>query len=701
MKKKRFSLLAKIVLLTGLLTILTVATSLTANLLISYRQTKDSYVESCESVTDNIESIFASSATDTRGALNIVIEEYAAIRDDYQNKTEEEIADYQKQVRTSLFGPSEGEGFGMTIEKATRKSYYNESISRMQFVCNSYQVPFSSFSLYDVSKQRIIHFMNSNISIDDNFAAIGRLGNASSKKELDFFANGKDFQTITTDNTVYSYNLVNINLDDANYKCFIRAEYPLDTFYKSFNEQLITQLLITIGSAIFLVIIYAIFTKLFLIKNVDRLIDSTNNFVGKMKNDEPLEIVDSGVKTNDEIRHLSDEFVIMQEQIINYVENIKKAQDIEQAFNAEVNIASRIQLESLPAPTHFDKNIELRAFIKPAKGVGGDFYDYFYVDKDHLAVVIADVSGKGIPASLFMMRSKESIRSACMNEKDLAKVLYKVNNSLCVNNKEGYFVTVFLGVLDLKNYEFKYISAGHERPFIKRDNKCERMEVESNFVLGLEEDFEYVEQKVQLQEGDSIVLYTDGLNEAINNNKEEFGYEKIAASLLKEDSLKQNVNALINDLAEFEGEEEQFDDITILSFNIKKNVASYSYMNPTYNDIEDLTAKVEEYLDNLDIAIISKIGVIIDEVMNNVISYGRTKTNKQLVVSIEKSEDGATLIFMDNSHPFNPLTKEKRTAQENIDAGIEGGLGISIVRSISKEVEYTYSNNKNVLIIKF
>ena len=498
MKKKRFSLLAKIVLLTGLLTILTVATSLTANLLIAYNNTKASYIEDCESVTDNIESIFVSNVTDTSSTLEIIIEEYTNVRDDYDSYTPEQIEEYQKQVRISLFGPGNGEGFGMTIEKAYRKSYYSESISRMQFVCSSYQVPFSSFSLYDVEKQSVINIMNSNISIDENFDALGCKSTTPLKKELDFFESGQDFQTIISDTTVFSYNLVNIELENKNYKCFIRAEYPLDTFYKSFNNQLITQLLITIGSAVFLVIVYSIFAKLYLIKNVDRLIDSTNNFVGKMKNDEPLEIVDSGIKTNDEIRHLSDEFMIMQEQIITYVENIKKAKDIEQAFNAEVNIASKIQLESLPAPTHFDRNIELRAFIKPAKGVGGDFYDYFYVDNDHLALVIADVSGKGIPASLFMMRSKESIRSACMNEKDLSKVLFKVNNSLCVNNKEGYFVTVFLGILDLKTYEFKFISAGHERPFIKRDNKCHRLEVESNFVLGLEEDFEYAEQRIQL-----------------------------------------------------------------------------------------------------------------------------------------------------------------------------------------------------------
>lgn len=702
MKRMRFSLLAKIVLLTGLLTILTVATSLSINLLVTYQNTKRSYTESCENMTDNIESIFKVDDKNTTDILNIIIDEYNGFKDKYDTATPQEIEDYQGLVRVNLFGPADGKGFGMTMERAVRKGYYNESIAKMQYLCSSYQVPFSALSLFDTEKECIINVINSDLTIDDNLDSIGTRSNNVLIELIDFIKSGDDYRTFIRNNTVYSHNIVELELSDTNYKCLIQGQYPLADFNKSFNEQLLSQTLITIGSAIFLVIIYALFTKFFLIRNVDRLTKSTSKFVSMMEKDEPLEIVDSNVHTNDEIRDLSDEFTVMQSQIIKYVQNIREAKNIEEAFNAEVGVASRIQLESLPAQTYFDKNIELRAFIKPAKGVGGDFYDYYYIDQDHLALVIADVSGKGIPASLFMMRAKESIQSASMNEKDLSKVLHKVNNSLCVNNKEGFFVTAFLGVLDLKTYEFKFISAGHERPFIKHNGECYRLEVESNFVLGLEEDFEYKEQKIKLAEGDSIMLYTDGLNEAINNEKEEFGYQRIAESLQKDDELKKNVDTVLADLANFENGEEQFDDITILSFNIKKNVVSYSYLNPTYDDISDLTDKVEAFLeDTLDIVVLSKIGVIVDEVMNNIISYGKTKTNKMLTASIEKYDGGATLIFVDNSHPFNPLTKEIRTVQENMEEGVVGGLGISIVKSISKETEYAYSNNKNILIIKF
>ena len=701
MKKLRFNLLTKIILLTGVLTILTVSTSLTVNLLISYQNTKKTYIKSCEHVTDNIESIFAPNAKSIEEIANIVIERYNAIEGEYDEMTPEDIENYQSNLRIELFGPPDGSGYGMSYEKSLRKGFYTESIARMQYLCSSYKVPYASLSLYDSENKTVVDIINSDLSIDNNFSTIGLKSLNPSEEIQTFLDNNGVIKTITAKDAVYSYNILELDLSLGQYKCFIQGQYPLADYNKSLNQQILTQFLITAGSAIFLVIIYAIFTKLFLVNNVHKLTNSTNKFVSKMKNDEPLEIVDTNIKTSDEIRDLSDEFTLMQDQIINYVENIKKAKSIEQAFNAEVGVASKIQLESLPTKTYFDKNIELRAFIKPAKGVGGDFYDYFYIDQDHLAVVIADVSGKGIPASLFMMRSKESIRSAAMNEKDLAKVFFKVNNSLCINNKEGYFVTAFLGVLNLKTYEFDFISSGHERPYIKRGEECKRLEVESNFVLGLEEDFEYKKQKTKLQEGDTILLYTDGLNEAINSEEEAFGYERIAKSLQKDSLLKRNVETVIKDLEEFIGKAEQFDDITILSFNIKQNVTSFSYLNPTYDDITDLTGKVEEYLEDLDPIILSKIGVVIDEVMNNIISYGKTKTNKMVTISVEKTDGGATLVFVDNSHPFNPLLREKRTVQENMDEGIVGGLGISIVKSISEESEYAYSNNKNILVIKF
>lgn len=706
MKKLRFGLLAKIILLTGLLNILTVSTSLTVNLLISHHNTQEAYKNSCEDVTDNIESVFFSEEdlSVANSIMNMVINQYSAVRDKYTEMTEAELTKYSEDVVVSLFEPKPG-SMGLDYEKSHRRNYYSEAISRMQTLCANMRVPFASLNLYDSQYKRLIVVAHSNIDLQGNMTSVGLVDESPEDWELEFYdgagSTGNQFRTLIKNDAVMSYNVVKADLNDSNYKCFVRGEYSLTEFNQTFKKQLLTELIISFAASVVLVIVYAILTKFILVRNVEKLTDATDKFVSNMKENKPLEVINSNVNSHDEMKNLSDSFDVMQSQIITYVESIKQAESIEQAFNAEVEIASKIQLESLPANVHFNRNIELRAFIKAAKGVGGDFYDYFYVDDDHLAVVIADVSGKGIPASLFMMRSRESIRSATMNADDLSSVFFKVNNALCINNKEGFFVTAFLGVLDLKTNTFNYVNAGHEKPFVKHENKCERLEGESNFVLGLEEDFTYEEQSIQLNEGDSVVLYTDGLNEAINSNKEEFGYDRIAKSLGKSGEIKENISQIINDLAEFEGAEEQFDDITLLSFNIKKNVVTYSYQNPTYEDIDDLTNKVNDYLSNLDQDLVSKIDIVIDEAMNNIISYGKTKTNKALMLSVEKTGDGATLIFIDNSHPFDPLLREMRTVQENMEEGIVGGLGISIIKSISKDAEYVYSNNKNILVIKF
>ena len=692
--------------MTGGLTILTLSASLIVSSMITLSNRKADFTEQCTTVAHNIKSLYISNLDKTNEILDIVIEQYDSIRETYDSMTKEALDAYQENLRITLFGPDDGKGFGMTIAKGNRKSYYYSLLTNMQQICSSYEVPSASFVVFDTVSQRLIDITNSSLENVQNTSQIGLVGDEPMQQELDFFnasaANSIDDTNIFTyENCVYSDVIVDMDNNATQYKYFVRGEYSLAKFNNESRNVLLRELTITIVSAIFLVVVFSILTKLFLVNNVHRLIRSTDQFVGMMKEDRTLQPVESNIKTTDEIHDLSDSISLMQNQIITYVQSIKEAKRVEDAFNAEVDIASKIQLESLPSSTHFDRSLELRAFIKPAKGVGGDFYDYFYIDDDHLAFLVADVSGKGIPASLFMMRSKESIQSCARTEKDLSKVLFKVNNTLCVNNKEGYFVTLFLGVLDLKTYKLNYVSAGHERPFIKHQGECHRLEGESNFVLGLEEDFPYKQQSIQLEEGDTILLYTDGLNEAINESKEEFGYDRIHDALLKDEEPQANILTLIEDLEAFEGKAEQFDDITLLALHLKKNVVSYFYLNPTFADIDDVTSKVEDYLDHMDPITISKIGVVIDEIVNNIISYGKTRTNKTMMVCIEKLNDGARLIFIDNSHPFNPLNKKMRTVQENMEEGIVGGLGISIVKSISKESEYYYSNDKNILVLRF
>ena len=704
MKKPRLGLLGKIMILTGGLTILTLSASLIASVLITSKNKKDDFIDSCVNATNVIESTFTTASAEKaegfESIINILIENYSAVSKTYDSLTPQQITDYQNNLRIQLFGPADGSAIGMSYDRALRKNYYQDALINMQGVCSTYSVPFSAFTLYDITFNRAITISKSNISLEDNLTSIGLASSKLDNDEIAFFESGRASQTFSDNDVVYAYKRVAFKNIIPNYACFVQAEYPLAEFNKANNEQILLELLITVGSGIFLVIIYAIFARIFLIKNIKKLSLSTDTFVEKMKNDETLEIIDSKVNSNDEVKDLSNKFMTMQEQIITYVDNIKTAKSKEQRFLTEVGIASKIQLESLPAGTFFDRNLEIRALIQPAKMVGGDFYDYFYTGNNRIAFVIADVSGKGIPASLFMMRAKESIKSACNSEKNLSDVFFKVNNSLAVNNKEGFFVTAFLGVLDLTTFKLDYINAGHERPFYKHNGDTKQLMINSNFVLGLEEDFRFEQEEVQLEKDDELFLFTDGLNEAINHKQEEYGYSRIQNMLCKDGNIKEKINDTIKDLESFRGEEEQFDDITIFSIKIRPEVHVIEIDNPSYQTIEEVTNRVDEYLCDVDLETVSKINVIIDEAINNIVSYGKAKTNKKIIVQVEKNNGHPIIIFIDNSHPFNPLSIGNRTVQENLDAGIVGGLGVSIIRSISKETEYVYSNNRNILIVK-
>jgi sigma-B regulation protein RsbU (phosphoserine phosphatase) len=206
----------------------------------------------------------------------------------------------------------------------------------------------------------------------------------------------------------------------------------------------------------------------------------------------------------------------------------------------------------------------------PAKEVGGDFYDFFFIAEDKLAVVIADVSGKGIPAALFMMISKTLIKNLTLSNSNLAEVFVKANNSLCENNDAGMFVTAFLGVIDFKNKKLSYINAGHNAPLIRRDGgNFEWLPVKRNFVLAGMDNLNYVEQEIQFGKGDILVMYTDGVTEAVNKDLELFSDNRLLAHLNSamfsaDLSVLEIVESVKHGVDSFAAGAVQADDITLL-----------------------------------------------------------------------------------------------------------------------------------------
>ena len=258
------------------------------------------------------------------------------------------------------------------------------------------------------------------------------------------------------------------------------------------------------------------------------------------------------------------------EAILAQKEETQKAERIA----TELNLASDIQGSMLPNifPAFPDrKEFDIFASMNPAKEVGGDFYDFFMVDEDHLAMVIADVSGKGIPAALFMVIAKTLIKDHTQLGLSPGEVFTKVNQILCEGNDAELFVTAWMGLLDLRTGEMKFANAGHNPPIIQINNEIKFLTSKPGFVLAGLENVKYKEFELTLSKGDKLFLYTDGATEATNKDKELFGEKRLIDSFarLKDDGCKAILDGVKADIDEFVGEAEQFDDLTLLSFELK------------------------------------------------------------------------------------------------------------------------------------
>ena len=278
----------------------------------------------------------------------------------------------------------------------------------------------------------------------------------------------------------------------------------------------------------------------------------------------------SRVNSKNEIGELTKDIIELTEEIDNYVDEIETITSEKQRIESELDMARRIQLSMMPnlfPPFPERKEFYLHAYVDPAREVGGDFYDYFFIDDDHLCLVIADVSGKGVPAALFMMAAKIILKSSAMQGKSPAEILTATNRAICENNPQDMFVTVWLGVLELSTGNLTAVNAGHEYPAVKRaDGRFEVIKTKHSLFIGGMDDVTYKEYELDLKPGDKIFVYTDGLPEATDSAGEMLGMDRMTDAL--NEYLDEKPRPLIEGMREsvnkFVKDAEQFDDITMM-----------------------------------------------------------------------------------------------------------------------------------------
>ena len=325
--------------------------------------------------------------------------------------------------------------------------------------------------------------------------------------------------------------------------------------------------IITIAIGLILTVIYILAIKRAVVSPINKLADAATSYV---KNDNEAGFKDIEITTGDEIESLSDAMKKMEQDIKDYIANLTAVTAEKERIGAELNVATQIQADMLPRifPTFTGKKeYELFASMDPAKEVGGDFYDFFIIDDTHLGLVVADVSGKGVPAALFMVIAKTLIKNRAMMGGTPGEVLAYANDQLCEGNDAELFVTVWFAIIDVTTGKGIAANAGHEHPAIRRaGGEFELSIYKHSVAVATMEGIKFREHEFELGHGDTLFCYTDGVTEATDAHNVLFGNDRLLEALNKDpdanaEQICKNVKESIN---EFVGEAPQFDDITML-----------------------------------------------------------------------------------------------------------------------------------------
>jgi sigma-B regulation protein RsbU (phosphoserine phosphatase) len=347
------------------------------------------------------------------------------------------------------------------------------------------------------------------------------------------------------------------------------VERPMDELQSGRDEYMKNVVLTSAVIAFLACVIVAIYAETQILTQFKRISDKAKTFASDES--KALNISQNDMSSIKEIQELGDSIRKMEYDTISYMEKLSSAITEREHLNAELTLAANIQMSALPStfPAFPDrKDFDIFASMKPAKNIGGDFYDFFLIDEDHIGLVMADVSGKGIPAALFMMMSKILLNVHVMGGATPKQTAEYLNNIICQDNKVDMFVTLWFGIMECSTGKVVSVNAGHEHPAIRRvGGRFELLKGKSNFVIGGLPDMVYEEYEFVLNDGDSLFLYTDGVPEATDRNDSAFGLDRMidALNIDGDADPKTLITNVENMISGFVGDAAQFDDITMLS----------------------------------------------------------------------------------------------------------------------------------------
>ena len=448
-----------------------------------------------------------------------------------------------------------------------------------------------------------------------------------------------------------------------------------------------TVLVVTLVLIVVLVVLLLVLRKKVFIP-IKRLAGQMNSFDPEAEH-QKLEL-----DSYQEIEEINDSFTKLTQDIDGYISNLRAMSDERARNAAELNIARSIQTGMVPPSYALSgSGFELYATACPAKEVGGDLYDCFEAD-GRVCTVVADVSGKGIAAALFMAMAKNIIKGQLRSELDPAAALNSANDELCAENPEGMFVTVFASVLDPRTGELIYANAGHTRPLIVDSSGKRYIVPETGIALGLFEDAGIVNEDIVLENGTCITVYTDGITEAVSKSREMFGEERLLEAADR-GTAEQTALSVTNAVRSFTDGCEQSDDMTLVSLRfatedriVREELASEM---PSLGKMRDILLELAADCENK-----RRIALACEEIFVNIVEYSQTEL---ICVLMSKNADSLTVRFEDKGKPFDPLAE--MPSEKDFDDYDQGGMGIRLVTKIADSVRYARIGEKNIITMVF
>ncbi len=401
-------------------------------------------------------------------------------------------------------------------------------------------------------------------------------------------------------------------------------------------------------------------------------------------------------------------------------DELKAAYDIiesqKERMQKELDVGRNIQMSMVPQtfPPFPDRDeFSIHAILKPAREVGGDFYDFFFIDEDRLCFSVGDVSGKGVPAALFMAVTQTLIKARASDDLSTASIVTRVNDELSHNNKNYMFVTLFTGILNLVTGELTYTNAGHNPSYIIRaQGNPDRLETLHGPVIGARAGLAYKEDRVQLYAEDTLFMYTDGVTEAHDQANQLFGDKRLAQIMAskKNEDVKKIVLDVVDEVKAFEGDCDQYDDVTVMAVKYQKKPVddSKKLKVEIINDLVQIDKVNQEFNafseeNHISTSVRRKLNLVFDELLNNIISYAYDDDKEHHIgVEVELTRKKLTIAITDDGLPFNPFAGKTPDITIGLKDRKIGGLGIHLVRSLMDKAKYLRRVDKNmVMLIKY